>query len=469
MNLTFPTLPSAQTLCDAVCESTLIQIRGRVAAVSGGNIEIEGMTAPVGAVCRIRMAGNQTCLARLIGFQGVRPILAPLAFPDGVAAGDEVELLATRARIHVGPELRGRVINALGEPIDGRPLPAGLQPAELERDCPDSLKRPAISKPLETGVRAIDAFLTCGLGQRIGIFAGSGVGKSTLLSMLVQGTAADTIVVGMVGERGREVREFIEHSLGPDGMKRTIMVAATSDQPAALRVQAAWTATAVAESLRDAGQNVLLLIDSVTRFALAQREIGLAAGEPPTTRGYPPSVFAMLPRLVERAGTTEQGSITAFYSVLVEGDDTNEPIADTLRGLLDGHVVLSRELASQSHWPAIDILASLSRLQTRVVSPEVREAAEILRRSMAEYKRNEDLINIGAYKAGSNPHLDQAIAIREPLKQLICQATLEAKSGQTDRLTQTHLEMVRLANALKGVNAALQQGAETPQPNGGTP
>jgi len=420
-----------------------MRIRGRVAAVSGGNIEIEGMTAPVGAICEIRMASGETCNARLIGFQGARPILAPLAFPDGVAAGDEVELITTKARIAVGPGLRGRVLNALGEPVDGSPLPTGLRMAELERDCPESLQRPAISQPLETGIRAIDAFLTCGQGQRLGIFAGSGVGKSTLLSMLVQGSQADTIVIGMVGERGREVREFIEHSLGPEGMQRSVIVVATSDQPAALRVQAAWSATAIAEALRDTGQNVLLLIDSVTRFALAQREIGLAAGEPPTTRGYPPSVFAMLPRLVERAGTTEEGSITAFYSVLVEGDDTNEPIADTLRGLLDGHIVLDRQLAAEAHWPAIDVLSSLSRLQARIVAPEARAAAEQLRHSMAEYRRNADLIAIGAYKGGTNPKLDQAIAIREPLQKLLCQSTDERWT-----LLQTQQELLRLAASL---------------------
>lgn len=457
MNL--PMLPEAAPFLQSIADGTPMRIRGRVAAVSGGNIEIEGMTAPVGAICRIRMAAGNCCNARLIGFQGVRPILAPLAFPDGVAAGDEVELLSNKARVAVGPALRGRVINALGEPIDGKPLPPGLIPAELERPCPESLQRPSISDPLETGVRAIDAFLSCGRGQRLGIFAGSGVGKSTLLSMLVQGTAADTIVVGMVGERGREVREFIEHSLGEAGLQRSVIVAATSDQPAALRVQAAWTATAVAESLRDAGQNVLLLIDSVTRFALAQREIGLAAGEPPTTRGYPPSVFAMLPRLVERAGTTEQGAITAFYSVLVEGDDTNEPVADTLRGLLDGHIILSRQLASESHWPAIDILSSLSRLQARIVEPNVRAAADLLRQSMAEYRRNADLIAIGAYKAGTNPQLDRAIAIRQPLQQLICQST-------DDRwpMEKTHQELIRLANALTAAAAATAQQPTAQQP-----
>jgi flagellum-specific ATP synthase len=324
-------------------------------------------------------------------------------------------------------------------------LPPGLASAEVDRAAPASLERPPIDEPLPTGVRAIDAMMTCGRGQRLGIFAGSGVGKSTLLGMLVRGTAADAVVVGMVGERGREVRDFLEESLGEQGLKRSTLVVATSDQPAALRLQAAWTATAIAESLRDAGKHVLLLIDSVTRFAMAQRELGLAAGEPPTTRGYPPSVFGLLPRLVERAGRTESGSITAFYSVLVEGDDTNEPIADTLRGLLDGHIVLSRQLASESHWPAIDVLESLSRLQPRIVDPPVRQAAETVRRSLAEYRRQADLIAIGAYRAGTNAELDRAVALRDPLRAFLTQG-----SEEKFPLAETQATLLQLAQAARG-------------------
>jgi len=422
-----------------------MRVTGRVAAVTGGTVELEGMTAPIGAVCRIRTMAGGTCDAKLIGFRGVRPILAPLGEPRGLSAGDAVEMIAPTARVKIGAGLAGRVLDALGQPVDGRPLPPGLASAEVDRAAPSSLERPPIDEPLPTGVRAIDAMMTCGRGQRLGIFAGSGVGKSTLLGMLVRGTAADAVVVGMVGERGREVRDFIEESLGEQGLQRSTLVVATSDQPAALRLQAAWTATAIAESLRDAGKNVLLLIDSVTRFAMAQRELGLAAGEPPTTRGYPPSVFGLLPRLVERAGRTERGSITAFYSVLVEGDDTNEPIADTLRGLLDGHIVLSRQLASESHWPAIDVLESLSRLQPRIVDPTVRNAAETVRRSLAEYRRQADLIAIGAYRAGTNAELDRAVALRDPLRAFLTQG-----SDEKFPIADTQTTLLQLAQAAGG-------------------
>lgn len=440
-----PDCPQPDPILATLGEGLPMRISGRVAAVTGGMVELEGMTAPIGAVCRIETMAGTTCDAKLIGFRGVRPVLAPLGEARGLSAGDTVEMVAAAARVKVGPGLAGRVIDALGQPIDGRPLPPLLSSTEIDRAAPSSLERPPISEALSTGVRAIDAMMTCGRGQRLGIFAGSGVGKSTLLGMLVRGTAADAIVVGMVGERGREVRDFIEESLGDDGLRRSTLVVATSDQPAALRVQAAWTATAVAESLRDEGKNVLLLIDSVTRFAMAQRELGLAAGEPPTTRGYPPSVFGMLPRLVERAGRTERGSITAFYSVLVEGDDPNEPIADTLRGLLDGHILLSRQLASESHWPAIDVLESLSRLQPRVVDAGVRAAVQTLRRSMAEYRRQADLISIGAYRAGTNPELDRAVAMRDPIRAFLTQASDEKFS-----MVESHATLLKLAQAAGG-------------------
>lgn len=440
-----PECPRSEPLVASLGNELPMRVTGRVAAVTGGTVELEGMSAPIGAVCRIRTVAGVTCDAKLIGFRGVRPILAPLGEARGLSAGDAVEMVAPSARVKVGPGLAGRVIDALGQPLDGRRLPPSLASAEIDRTAPSSLERPPIDEPLSTGVRAIDAMMTCGRGQRLGIFAGSGVGKSTLLGMLVRGTAADAIVVGMVGERGREVRDFIEESLGEEGLRRTTLVVATSDQPAALRVQAAWTATAIAESLRDEGKNVLLLIDSVTRFAMAQRELGLAAGEPPTTRGYPPSVFGMLPRLVERAGRTERGSITAFYSVLVEGDDQNEPIADTLRGLLDGHIVLSRQLASESHWPAIDVLESLSRLQPRVVDPGVLGAAHTVRRSMAEYRRQADLIAIGAYRAGTHQELDRAVAMRDPIREFLTQA-----SGERFPMVETHAHLLKLAQAAGG-------------------
>ncbi|MGI9472238.1 MAG: FliI/YscN family ATPase [Rubripirellula sp.] len=401
------------------------EIRGRVAAVAGESVEIEGMTAPIGAICELQSSDGATSRGRVIGFHGVRPVLAPLERLNALSAGDHVRLVDTSLKLRVGPSLCGRVIDAFGQPIDGRPLPRDLTTVDAESEPPESLDRPPIDQPLQTGVRAIDTMLTCGQGQRLGIFAGSGVGKSTLLGMLARGSNADRIVIGMVGERGREVQEFLDRCLGEAGFARSVVVVATSDRPAAQRVSAAWTATAIAESFRDAGENVLLLLDSVTRFAMAQRELGLAAGEPPTTRGYPPSVFNMLPRLVERSGRTRNGSITAFYSVLVEGDDHNEPIADSLRGLLDGHIVLNRELAAESHWPPIDVLQSLSRLQPHLMPEQVMQATSIARQHLSEYQRHADLISIGAYRAGSDPRVDAAIAMRDPLRQFLQQDARE--------------------------------------------
>ncbi len=419
--LNTPTLPDCQSLKHSIAITSPLTVRGRVSAVIGGNVVVEGMTAAMGSICEISLADGTVCDAKVIGFSGVRPMLAPLSGATAFSAGDPVTLVAESLRVMVGPALAGRVVDALGRPIDGKPLPRGLMPVAVDRPAPDSLSRPPINEAIATGVRAIDSLLTVGRGQRLGIFAGSGVGKSTLLGMLARGTAADAIVIAMVGERGREVREFIERTLGEEGLKRSVIVVATSDQPASLRVQAAWTATGIAESMRDAGKNVLLLVDSVTRLAMAQRELSLAAGEPPTTRGYTPSVFAALPKLVERAGRTETGSITAFYSVLVEGDDNNEPIADTMRGLLDGHIVLSRALATDAYWPAIDVLESLSRLQPHLVDRPIAEAADSLRRDLSEYRRHSDLISIGAYRAGTNPALDRAITIREPARALLTQ------------------------------------------------
>jgi len=435
-----PKLPATASLVRSIESTSPMTVRGRVAAVIGGNVVVEGMTAAMGAICHISLADGSQCDAKVIGFNGVRPMLAPLSGATAFSAGDLVTLAAGSLRVMVGPALAGRVVDALGRPIDGKPLPRGLTSIAVDRPAPDSLSRPPIDEPLATGVRAIDALLTVGRGQRMGIFAGSGVGKSTLLGMLARGTAADAIVIAMVGERGREVREFIERTLGDDGLRRSVIVVATSDQPASLRVQAAWTATGIAESMRDAGQNVLLLVDSVTRLAMAQRELSLAAGEPPTTRGYTPSVFATLPKLVERAGRTEGGSITAFYSVLVEGDDNNEPIADTMRGLLDGHIVLSRALATDAYWPAIDVLESLSRLQPHLVNQKVAEAANSLRRDLSEYRRHGDLISIGAYRPGTNPALDRAIAIREPARTLLTQ-----RNEELFTLEQTQAALIALA------------------------
>ena len=428
---------------------------GRVAAVSGESITIEGMTVPVGAVCELKSSDGAQSLGRVIGFQGVRPVLAPLERMSAVSAGDRVRLVDTSIRVGVGASLCGRVIDAFGRPVDGKPLPKDLVTVDADQLPPHSLDRPPIEQPIQTGVRAIDATLTCGMGQRLGVFAGSGVGKSTLLGMLARGSSADRIVIGLVGERGREVREFLTNCLGEVGFQRSVIVVATSDRPAAQRVAAAYTATAIAESFRDEGQNVLLLLDSITRFAMAQRELGLAAGEPPTTRGYPPSVFNVLPRLVERSGRTNRGSITAFYTVLVEGDDTNEPITDALRGLLDGHIMLSRQLASESHWPPIDVLESLSRLQPQLVTPEVLGAASTARRHLSEYKRHADLISIGAYRNGTDPNVDAAIAMREPLRSFLTQ-----QSHESITIDQSQADLIRLIAAQVAAQVAATQAEE---------
>lgn len=452
-----PPLPAIDGIQQTIASAVTFEVQGRVAAVAGESLELEGMTAPLGAVCEIRLASGAAIRGQVIGFHGVRPVLAPLERLHSVAAGDPVRLLDTSLRIHSGAGLCGRVVDAFGRPLDDRPLPRDLLSYDAHRVPPDSLARPPIDQPLQTGVRAIDAMLTCGRGQRLGIFAGSGIGKSTLLGMLARGSSADRIVIGLIGERGREVQEFLQRSLGKEGFARSVVVVATSDRPAAQRVAAAFTATAIAEGFRDAGEDVLLLIDSVTRLATAQRELGLAAGEPPTTRGYPPSVFNLLPRLVERAGRTTQGSITAFYSVLVEGDDNQEPVADALRGLLDGHIVLSRTLATQSHWPPIDVLESLSRLQPHLVSPQVAQAVAQARRLLSEYRNHRDLISIGAYRAGSDPNVDLAIAVHRPLNEFLTQA-----AGERVPLSQAQSRLVQLidsAVASAGQSAVSAGGA----------
>ena len=394
---------------------------GTVSAVIGNQIRVRGLAAPLGADCWLLPSHGERRIARVIGFDGGELVLAPLAPLPGLAAGDIAHLLRPSALVHVGPGLCGRILDALGQPLYGRPLPLGLVPTPVDQPAPNSLDRPPITSPLATGIKAIDGLLTCGRGQRLGIFAGSGVGKSSLLAMLARGSQADINVIALVGERGREVNEFIVQALGTAGLERSVLVVATSDAPAPLRVQAATTATAIAEWFRASGRQVLLIVDSITRLAHAQRELGLAAGEPPTTRGYPPSVFSLLPRLIERTGQTREGAITAFYSVLVDGDDHDEPISDALRGLLDGHIVLSRRIAAEGRYPAIDCLASLSRLHHGIAPTAMRDAAARIRRHLAELQRHEDLIAVGAYRAGSNPALDQAIAARAAIEQFLAQ------------------------------------------------
>jgi len=406
-------------------------LAGSVVRSVGMTISAAGFPAPVGAIARIERSRMEPLEAQVIGFRDDMTLLAPLSDPTGVRHGQRVCLSLTNARLRVGQGLLGRVVNARAVAIDGRPQPALVERTALDSAPPHPCQRPRIDQPLATGVRVVDGLLCCGRGQRMGIFAGSGVGKSVLLGMMARYTAADVIVIGLIGERGREVNEFIERDLGPEGLAKSVVVVATSNEPALLRVQAASTATAIAEHFRDQGKDVLLMMDSVTRFAMAQREIGLAAGEPPTTRGYPPSVFALLPKIVERAGRSDRGSITAFYTVLVEADDPNEPIADAVRGLLDGHTWLSRRLASRGHYPAIDLLESLSRLMPEITTAEHREAAVALRTLLSAHRDHEDLISVGAYRRGSNKTVDAALEMEAEINAYLRQA-VDQPSGLDD-------------------------------------
>ena len=389
-------------------------------------VESNGPPCGVGELCEIYPDSGHTTqpvLAEVIAFRDNRTLLMPFGPVSDIKPGSEVVTTGSSLRVHVGEELLGRVLDGLGRPLDGKGPIRAERKAATSSEPPHPLARNRITEPLSLGIRAIDGLLTVGKGQRVGIFAGSGVGKSTLLGMISRNTAADVNVIGLIGERGREVREFIEKDLGAEGLARSVVVVATSDQIPIIRLRGAQVATTIAEYFRDKGLDVLLMMDSVTRIAWAQREIGLASGEPPTTRGYTPSVFAFLPRLLERSGCSSRGSITGLYTVLVEADDMNEPIADTVRGILDGHIVLSRELAARNHYPAIDVLASVSRLMNDVTTPEHRSLAGRLRDVLATYRASEDLINIGAYSAGSNPKIDFAIskidAINSFLKQRV--------------------------------------------------
>lgn len=394
---------------------------GCVVRTDGATTAVAGFPAPVGSLVEIERQGSTPVCGEVIGFREALTLVYPLGEMTGVRFGSRVRLAQTSRFVRVGEGLLGRVIDARGRPLDGIAEPLLRHRLPLHRLGPAALERPRIDSPLATGIRAIDGLLTCGRGQRMGIFAGAGVGKSVLLGMMARATAADVNVIALIGERGREVNEFIQNNLGCAGLRKSVVVVATSDEPAMMRVEAALLATTVAEYFRDQGQDVLLAMDSVTRFAAAQREIGLAAGEPPTTRGYPPSTFAALPRLLERAGRAASGSITAFYTVLVEGDDLNEPVSDAVRSLLDGHIVLSRKLAAAGHYPAIDPLASISRLAPAVTSPAQQAAGQRVRALLAAHRDHEDLISVGAYRPGSNPLVDQALARRDSLARYLRQ------------------------------------------------
>ncbi|MBN2022564.1 MAG: FliI/YscN family ATPase [Pirellulales bacterium] len=438
-------------------------LTGSVARTVGMTASVADFPAPVGALVEIERKGSAPLRAQVVGFHDKLTVVYPFSGLDGVRRGNRVRLARTSRWLRVGDEMLGRVLDAEGNAVDGKPQPCLAERTRFDRQPPHACTRPNIDAALGTGVRALDGLLTCGRGQRMGIFAGSGVGKSVLLGMMARYTDADVIVIGLVGERGREVNEFIERDLGPAGLAKSVVVVATSNEPAVIRVNAAGTAMAIAEHFRDQGKDVLLLMDSLTRFALAQREIGLAAGEPPTTRGYPPSVFALLPRLLERAGRSPEGSITAFFTVLVEADDPNEPIADAVRGLLDGHVWLSRRLASKSQYPAIDVLESLSRLMPEVTTREHQQAATVLRELMAAYRDHEDLISIGAYRRGSNPAVDVALELQEPIKKYLAQrveepSTLEEAVAGLAALRDQAAQMLgrHKAQAAQGASSAGQ-------------
>lgn len=411
---------------NALLERNYEKHLGKVVKVVGLTVESIGPDAKLNDMCYIiPKNGGNALKAEVVGFRDDRVLLMPYDNVEGVGLGSRVENSGAPLKVYASEDLLGKTLDGLGVPIDGSELDQTGEGYSVEAMPPDPLKRKIIDEVLPLGVKAVDGLNTIGKGQRIGVFAGSGVGKSTLLGMFARNTKADINVIALIGERGREVREFIERDLGPEGMARSVVVVATSDKPALIRKKAAQTATAIAEYFRDQGKDVLIMMDSLTRFSMAQREIGLASGEPPVSRGYPPSVYAEMPKLLERAGNSDTGSITGLYTVLVDGDDFNEPITDTARGILDGHIVLSRKLGHKNHYPAIDVLASISRCMSSIVTPEHKKASGKLRNVLATYSEAEDLINIGAYKRGSNKEIDYSIEKINEVNQYLCQGVYE--------------------------------------------
>ncbi len=407
----------------------LVRQNGKVREVIGVVIESLGPNMAIGETCHIQYKRTaEPVLAEVVGFRDNKVLIMPLGDLMGIGAGSEVVSLGKPLEIGVTDDLLGRVLDGLGHPIDGKGRIFAEKRARISAPPPAAMSRKRITQPLMLGIRAIDGMMTCGKGQRVGIFAGSGVGKSTILGMIARDTAADVNVIALIGERGKEVRDFIERDLGEEGLRRSVVIVSTSDQPALVRIKAAFVATTIAEYFRDQGLDVMLMMDSVTRFAMAQREVGLAIGEPTTTRGYTPSVFALLPKLLERAGTSQSGTITGLYSVLVDGDDMNEPVADAVRSILDGHIVLSRKLAAANHYPAIDVLGSVSRVMTDVVDQNHFSAASAVRDVLATYRDAEDLVNIGAYVPGSNPRVDLALSKIEAIRHFLRQGIYEASS-----------------------------------------
>ncbi|WP_425449192.1 flagellar protein export ATPase FliI [Dethiothermospora halolimnae] len=418
----------------AVRDKDLVKYLGKISKITGLTIESQGPMCKIGELCYIYPFNNtEPILAEVVGFKEDKILLMPLGEMEGIGPGSTVIASGNSLNVKVCDGLIGRVLDGLGNPIDGKGPINSSKKYPVFNSPPNPLKRKKINEVLPLGIKPIDGLLTCGKGQRIGIFAGSGVGKSTLMGMIARNGDSDVNVIGLIGERGREVREFIENDLKEEGLKRSVVVVATSDQPALVRMKGALLTTAIAEYFRDKSNNVMLLMDSLTRFAMAQREIGLAIGEPPVTRGFTPSVFAKLPRLLERAGTSDKGTITALYTVLVDGDDMNEPITDTVRGIVDGHIVLSRKLASQNHYPAIDILASISRVMPNICDDEHIKLASKIKDLLATYKESEDLINIGAYKRGSNKKIDTAIKVIDDINDYLTQGTNETYSFNETR------------------------------------
>jgi flagellum-specific ATP synthase len=414
-----------QLYYDTLARLETCRYAGSVTELVGLLVESKGPEVAVGDFCEIPTRAGRVIRTQVIGFREGRVLSMPLEETDGLYLGDPIIARKEDARMNAGPQLLGRVIDGFGRPLDNLGPITGGEPYHLYAAPPGPLDREPIGETLATGIRAIDSLLTCGKGQRIGIFGGSGVGKSTLLGAMARSSSADVSVIALIGERNREVRDFIEQELGPEGLEKSVLVVATSDRPAPLRIRAAFVALAIAEYFRDQAKDVLLVMDSVTRLAMAQREIGLAAGEPPSQKGYTPSVFNLLPKIFERAGRFRRGSITGFFTVLVEGDDFNEPICDAVRAILDGHIVLSRELGASGHYPAIDVLQSVSRLAPRLCTPEQKEAAAKIREAMAMHQRSEDLINLGAYASGANPKLDAAIRLRPQLLDFLKQDSQE--------------------------------------------
>jgi len=411
---------------EAVSSRRFVSFRGQVTKVVGMTIESTGPETRVGELCRIvNPRTNLEVFAEVVGFRDNHVLLMPLGEMTGIGPGSLVIATGNELKVRVGPGLLGRVLDGLGNPIDGKGniQTEGFYP--VENVPPHPLTRPRIHEILPLGVKCIDSMLTLGKGQRLGIFAGSGVGKSTLIGMIARNTKADIIVIGLIGERGREVRDFLERDLTEEGLKRSVVVVATSDQPALIRKKGAFVATAIAEYFRDRGHDVLLLMDSLTRFSMAQREIGLSIGEPPVSRGYTPSVFSVMPKLLERSGTSDKGSITGLYTVLVDGDDMTEPVTDTARSILDGHVVLSRRLAHKNHYPAVDVLESISRVMNDIATKEHKKLAAEIRKNLAVYKEAEDLINVGAYVKGSNPEIDRAISVIGNINAFLTQSVTE--------------------------------------------